>query len=294
MQFMQSQAAFIGRQIFPMFFSGLQAANYYVFDRENLLNVPRDIQRAPSSPYKRISMQLSGDAYACQNYGVESPIDDEEREKYANAFDADNAGVNKGVITILTNHELRVRDKIYGAGNIPTSTPGTKWDQANSTPIQDVRAMKESVFSNCGLEANLCVINRSVLNTLEDHEQFLSRIKYSQLGILTVQLLQAIFGIERVVVAGGLTNAAAEGLPVNPSSIWGDTVIVAHVENAQDLKAPNFGRTFAWSKFTGPEGVQTFSYREDGIDSDVHRVKQHVDEKLTGPGCGYTLTDVLS
>lgn len=65
--------------------------------------------------------------------------------------------------------------------------------------------------------------------------------------MITEQILAAVFGVSEVLVAGGLVNTAAEGLSLNPASIWGDTVILAHVESAQDLSAPNFGRTFAWS-----------------------------------------------
>lgn len=293
-KFMQDSSAFVGRRLFPLFFTAVQAANYYVFDRENLLNVPASIRRAPSSPYPRQTMQLSGDSYSCQNYGVEEPVDDEERAKYGSAVDADNAAVRRGVNTILVNHEMRVRDKIAGSTAIPTSSPGTQWDLEGSNPIQDVRAMREAIHSNCGLEANTLCVNRAVFNALCDHAQILERIKYNERGVITQQILAAIFGVGEVLVAGGVTNAAAEGLTLNPGAIWDDTVILAHVESAQDLSAPNFGRTFAWRQFTGPDGLQAFTYRQDEIDSDVQRVRQHCDEKLVGPECGYTLTNVLS
>jgi hypothetical protein len=293
-KFMQDSTAFVGRRLFPLFFTALQSANYYVFNRENLLNAPTNIRRAPGSHYTRHPMTLTGDSYSCQNYGVEEPVDDEERAKYGSAVDADNAAVRRGVNTILINHELRVRDKIYNASGIPTSTPGATWDDPAATPVQDVRVMKEGIYSNCGMEANVLCMNRNVFNALCDCPQILDRIKYSERGIITEQLLASLFGVAEVLVAGGVVNSAAEGLTLNPSSIWGSTVILAHVESAQDLSAPNFGRTFAWSQFTGPDGLQTFTYRQDEIDSDIHRVRQHCDEKLVGPECGYRLTDVLS
>lgn len=293
-KFMQDASAFVGRRLFPLFFTAVQAANYYVFDRENMLNVPTNIRRSPASPYVRQVMQLSGDSYSCQNYGVEEPVDDEERAKYGSAVDADNAAVRRGVNTILVNHELRVRDKIVNSGAIPTSSPGTQWDQEGSSPIQDVRAMREAIHANCGLDATTLCMNRAVFNVLCDHSQVLDRIKYSERGVITEQILAAVFGVNEVLVAGGLSNVAAEGLTTNPGAIWQDSVVLAHVENAQDLSAPNFGRTFAWRQFTGPNGLQTFTYRQDEIDSDVQRVRQHCDEKLVGPECGYLLNDVLS
>lgn len=293
-KFMQDASGFVGRRLFPLFFTALQAANYYVFDRENMLNVPTNIRRHPAAPYARHVMQLSGDSYSCQNYGVEEPVDDEERAKYGNAVDADNAAVRRGVNTILVNHEVRVRTAVINSGSVSTSSPGTRWDQEGSTPIQDVRAMREAIHTNCGMEATTLCMNRAVFNVLCDHSQIVDRIKYSERGVITEQILAAVFGVSEVLVAGGMTNTAAEGLMLNPGSIWDDTVILAHVEKTQDLSAPNFGRTFAWRQFTGPDGLQTFTYRQDEIDSDVQRVRQHCDEKLVGPECGYLLSDVLS
>jgi hypothetical protein len=293
-KFMQDANAFVGRRLFPLFYTALQAANYYVFDRANLLSVPTNLRRAVGSPYARQMMTLSSDSYSCQNYGVEEPVDDEERAKYGSAVDADNAAVRRGVNAILVNHEMRVRDKIYASNAIPTSSPSTKWDADGSTPIQDVRAMREIIHANCGLEANVLCLNRAVFSALCDHEQILDRIKYSERAVTTEQILAAVFGVGEVLVAGGVVNSAAEGLALSPGAIWGNNVILAHVESAQDLSAPNFGRTFAWTQFTGPDGLQTYTYRQDETDSDIQRVRQHCDEKLVGPECGYLLTSVLT
>lgn len=294
-KFMQAAEAFVARRLFPLFPTGLQAAQYYQFDRSNMLSVPTGIERAPSSAYKRQVMKISGDSYFCRNYGIEEPIDDGERAKYASALDADAAAVRRGVNTILVNHELRVRDVVYaGSSGIPTSTPTTKWDQANSTPIQDVDAMRESIHNNCGLEGNLLLFTRPVFNVLKEHPQLLARQTYTTAGSVSLDMMARLFNVSEILVAGGLTNAAAEGLTESPAAIWGPNVILAHVERATDLDAPNFGRTFAWSQFSGADGLLVKSYREEGIDSDIHRVSQFCDEKLVGAECGYVLTSVLT
>jgi len=58
-----------------------------------------------------------------------------------------------------------------------------------------------------------------------------------------------------VAVAGGIQNSAAEGQTVSPANIWGKDAYLAHVNAAQDLQSPSFGRTFAWTEETGPDGV---------------------------------------
>lgn len=291
-KFMHNAKEFAGSALFPIFLTGEQAAQYYVFDRENALNIPKNIQRAPGTGYARSLMKLSDDSYSCKEYGHEEPVDDIEKAKYASALDADNASVTRSTNIVLVNHEIRSHALATGSG-VTSSTPGTKWDAADPDPVGDVDAAKEVIHDNCGLDANTMIISRDVFNILKELSVILDKIKYTQKGVLTPELLAGVFNVENLVVAGTVTNSAAEGQTISPAKIWGDSVVLAHVNKAQDLKAPNFGRTFAWSKFTGRKGILVKSYREEKINSDIHRATQNTDEKLVGAECGYHLSDVL-
>ena len=291
-KFMQDSSEFVGRSLFPIFNTREQAAQYYVFDRENALNVPTNIQRAPGAGYSRSLMSLSDDSFACKEYGHEEPVDDIEKAKYTSALNADSAAVERSTNIVMVNHEIRAH-ALATSGAVQSSTPGTKWDAGSSDPIGDVDAVRELIHDNCGLDANTMVISRDVFNVLKELPAIVDKIKYTQRGIITADLLAPIFGVQKVLVAGVITNSAAEGQALSPAKIWGDDVILAHVNSAQNLKAPNFGRTFAWSKFTGTKGILVKSYRQEEINSDVHRVTQNVDEKLVGAECGYRLSDVL-
>lgn len=292
-KFMHNAKEFAAYALFPLFLTGEQASQYYVYDRENALNVPKNIQRAPGSAYKRSVMKLSDDSFSCKNYGVEEPVDDTEKAKYASALDADKSATSRATGIVMINHEIRCYKKATGP-DVQSSSPATKWDDPTANPIGDIDAIKEVIHDNCGLDANTIVFSRDVFNVLKEREDILDKIKYTQKGIVTADLLAAVFGVENIVVAGAVTNTAAEGQAMAVSKIWGDSVVVAHVNKAQDLKAPNFGRTFNWSKMSGAKGISIKSYREENIDSDVHRACQHTDEKLVGAECGYHLSDVLS
>src|SRR5690349_24608694 len=109
-KFMRDRAGFAGLLLFPVFATGLQSADYYVFDRENLLLVPESARHAPGSPFRRIRMKVSDDNYSCRDYGLEAPVADSERAKYASFLAADNAATEMLVDSILIAHEKRVRD----------------------------------------------------------------------------------------------------------------------------------------------------------------------------------------
>jgi hypothetical protein len=292
-KFLQDAKGFIGGRLFPRFNTGLQSAAYYVFDEANMLNWPTNIQRAPSAPYSRSLMKLSDDSYNCREFGHEEPVDDGERAKYSIALDADAAAARRAANVILCNAELRVKTKATSAA-VPTTTPGTKWDQANSDPIGDVDAAKEAIVKATGMQANVMTINYDVYKVLKEHVKITDKIKYTQRGIVTLDVMAAVFQLDEILLAYTVQNTANEGQAATPNFIWGDGVVIAHRESGQDLMAPNFGRSFAWTQFTGQDGMLVDTYREDRVKSDVHRAAQWVDEKIVGAKCGYYLSDTLA
>ncbi len=292
-KFMQDSKNFVGLRLFPLFLTGEQSASYYVLDEENMLNIPRNIQRAPRSAYSRGLMKISADTYNCREYGHEEPVDDRERKKYARSFDADASAMRRAMNILMVNHEVRVKDKAT-SGAVPTSSPSTKWDASGSDPMADIETARANIHKNTGMEANTMVVSRDVFNILKEHEIIADKIKYSERAIITPDILAAVFGVEQFLVAGTIENTAQEGQTITPNYIWGDSVVLAHVEDTADLMAPNFGRTFGWVGEVGTDGVVVETYRQDVIRSDVHRARQDVDEKIIGAKAGYHLSNVLT
>jgi hypothetical protein len=240
-RFMQDPKAFVGMRLFPIFMTAEQAATYYVFDAENVLGVPTNIRRGPSAPYARITTKLSSDLYGTQEYGIEVPVDDKTRRKYAKAINADKAAVMRGGATILINHELRVNQVVMAAG-ISHANVTTQWDTAGSNPVTDVNAAREFLHDQTGMEMNYMQVNRDTFNVLKEHPVILDKIKYTQRGVVTEEILQAVFGVAQFVVAGSLQATNNEGQTLTPAAIWGDSTILAIVNPSDDMESPNFAR----------------------------------------------------
>jgi len=289
--FVHDAKYFVAGKIAPFFMSGLQSAAYYKWARENALNVPKTIRRAPRTEYSRGLPMISDDNFYCQEYGHEEPVDDGERKKYAAYFDADRAAIRRIADVLLVKREQAVRDL---AATVTGNAPTVHWDDPASNPFEDVEAARAAVHNQSGLEANLMMLPRSVFIALSYHPLVLDRIKYTQKGVITEDLLASLFKVEEVVVAGGIENKAPEGLALNPDQIWGKDVYVAVSDGSQDLQAPSFMRTFAWTGETGPDGMQVKTYREDKINSDVHRGNAYLDYKLVAPYAGYKITGAIS
>jgi len=287
---------FVGRRVAPLFLTPEQSAQYYVFDRDNMMSSPTLAGRAPSTPFPRTSLKLSDDTYRTVDRGLECPVDDGQRKKYAKAFDADAAAIRKIRNDVLVNHEQRVAS-VAKAAAVANHTPTKRWDEYDeddSDPVADVDTGKNAIFNATGMEANLLIIPRAVFYKLKEHPAILEKIKYSQRGVVTKEILAEVFGVDEILVPGLVTNSAAEGQTPVPSGIWGKIAFLCHAENVQSLDAPNFMRTFVWTSETGPDGVLVESYREDKIKSDVHRAQHWTDEKRVGLELGYQIKAVIA
>jgi hypothetical protein len=294
-KFLTAAEGLVGRVIAPIFNTGEQSANYYVFDAANTLNTPRLKPRAPGDTFSRSAMVLSGDFYNCKHYGHETPVPDEFRKKYASAFDADRAAIERNAQIIMINHELRVKELVDGAA-ITSSTPAIKWDAyttAGGDPVGDIATAKEVVRTQCGIRPNTLVVSETVYQKLRFHPAIRKTFYGNTDGVVTKEMLRAIFEVDTFAVAGAVQNMAAEGQAISPADIWGDNALLCVSASVPALDAPSAFRTFVWNG-GGDAGTTVETYREDARDCDIHRSKHHTDEKLTGAEMAYRFTDVLA
>lgn len=283
-----------GSRIAPILNTNIRSAAYYIYDTSNFTDVPTDIRRGPSAPFKRLTSKLSDDTFLAKDYGIEEPIDNSELEIYASVFQADRSAMERALRVVAINHEIRVRNICRALTQ--TGTPTVKWNAAaNTTIIADVQAAKNAVQASIGVDPNLMTIPRDVFNALRVAPEILERYKYTDGGIVTKAQLEALFEME-IVVTNDLINNAAEGQTASLGGIWSDEVVFSYSQPTQDIKALNFMRTFNWTAMggSGPNGISTYTYPEDQIDSRIVRARQFTDEKVVAAGAAYYLSNVLS
>ena len=290
-----NEAEYAAPALAPVLPVAVQAATFPVWKRENLLNVPTLKARAPGASYPRVDLQMDDDTFATRDYGIEVPLDDRQKAIYKSAFDADRGKIQRGTRILMLNKERRVYNLVTGAG-VPTSSPGTKWDAGGSDPIGDVDAVREVIHDNCGMDPNTMVIPRDVFNALKEHPAILDKIKYTERGIVTAEIMAAVFGVGRIVVAGSTQNNANEGQAISIGKLWADSVVLAYVNSVPDIESPTFARTFAWSGYSGASNgeVAVTTYRDEHGNSTVHKCLHDVDERLASAACGYHLSNVLA
>lgn len=230
-------------------------------------------------------------SYALSEHDLEYPIDYREEEEdifplEEYATEVTNEGIRLG-------HEKQAADIAqdadnYGADNKITLTGTDQWsDLDDSDPIGDVRQGKSAVRAAIGRYPNTMLIGVSAYEILQDHPQILERVKYSQTGIVSVDLLKVIFDIEDIRV--GKAVYSPDGIVF--SDVWLDNVVLAYVPKqalrARTVREPSYGYTLR--KEGRPE---TDTYSENGGKIEVVRTTDIYEPLLLGPDGGYLIKDV--
>ena len=291
---------FIGLQAMPVFDAEEQSGTFGVIPVEQLLkNVTT--KRSPSSGYSRSSTDFTENSYATEERGHEEPVDDNDAKVYRHYFDAEVLAASRALDAVLRDLEKEIADLIFNTTTFTgadlytdTSVPWTT--HATAKPINDVGTAYEKVWSNCGLEPNALIMNRTRFRDLKFVDQIKDSITASgagdaaKLSDITVQMLAQVFDIKYILVAGGSKNTAKEGQDAVISRIWSnDYVMVAHIAEDQDLRKPALGRTFHWDEDGSSINGTVEEYRDETIRSNIYRSRMQAKSKIIMVECGHLL-----
>lgn len=277
----------VGERLLPSVTVRKQSDKYYVFGREGWL--PEDDNRAPGTVANEIAgLALSTDTYYAREHSLQIPVTDEERENVDSPLAPDRDATELVTSKIMLGREVAIKTLVtttgnYASGLSTTLVGGAQWNSANyatSDPISDLRAGKAAVHAKIFMEPNTLVVPYQVMTALEDHPDFLERIKYSERAIFSPELLGAVLGFDNVIVPGVGYNSANPGATASLGYLWGKDVVMAWVPPRPGLKIPAFGYEFTW-------GTQYIDrWREEPRRSDLIRASRRYDLKLVAQGEG--------
>ena len=137
-----------------------------------------------------------------------------------------------------------------------------QWGDAASTPIENVDQWIEDFTLTCGFTPNMMIMPRQVWKILKNNPEIVARIRYdaSQSANAPVQVtlatLQNLFGIDKILVPGGVLNSAPEGQPDQIGYIWGKDCWMGYVQDAPSRDNPSAGYFFSWTGQTGQSPAQ--------------------------------------
>ena len=285
-----SNEEMIADQVMPVIPVKKESDKYYTYTRA--WKLPQS-KRAAGAEANEVEWNIGSDTYQCEEYALKDIVPDRVRDNADNPLDMDVDTTENLTELIQLGREKRVADIAFASGTYGTQTSalsGTnQWDDyAGSDPIGDVRDAKAVVHAASGKMPNVMVIGYQAYLKLLDHPDILERIKYTQKGIITADLLAQVFEVDKLLVGKALYDSTQEGVAESLGYVWGKSVALLYAEPSPGLKKVSFGYQFQ------SRGFRTKKWRVEGRDGDFIEAGEIRDEKVVAAACGYLYTTVVS
>mgnify|MGYP003648696230 CR=1 FL=1 len=299
----QEQTSFVASRIFNSINTSQLSNKYHVFDKDQWLRSQADL-RGTGSPTKGANFTMSTGTFSCQQYGMHMDVDD---------YVAANADAGVDILTSATQYVteklLQKRDEVFAAAAFTTSvwtgsssggdiTPSTKWSASGGTPIKDISDQQAACHAKTGRTPNVLLLGKDVYSALRDSDDLLDRVKYSEKGIVTTDLMASLFGVDEVIVASSIENTALEGATAVYAPIFdADDALLIYRPQNPGLLTPAAGYMFSFTGVAGAdqfEGLRTLRYRMDSNHSERIESLAAFDFKVTGADLGVYFDEAVA
>jgi hypothetical protein len=281
---------FVADLVSPRIRVDKESDKYFVWSTEAFDNPATG--RAPKASFARTEFAPSTDTYQCEEYGLEIPIDDRERRNADPGADIEIAAVEKATGMIMTGREKRLADLLTSTADVTQNTTlsGTdQWDDyVNSDPVSDIDDARATIHSAGSPNPNTLVLGREVFDGLKRHPAVLDAFKYTESGVITEEMMSALFGVGRVCVGNARYKTSNEGQTDALGYVWGKSAILLYTPMTPGRYTPAATYTFVFTDRT----VETYAEPEHSVT--VVRVREETDEIVTSTACCYLIKDAVS
>lgn len=239
---------------------------------------------------------VSTDSYYCDVYAFHQDIDDQTLANADSAFniEADSARFVTGQIS--KTRENLFLDNFMKTG-VWTVNETPNWATLSSAdPIYDVRDMANDMRAATGFRPNTLLLSPTLMEHLMRVDDIQERIKYTQTGIITRDLLAAAFDVDRVVVIDSVRQPSTGGDTLQFSLGSQAIGLLAYSNPRPSLRQPSCGYTFNWTGLlgAGATGSRVKRWRMEEIESIRIESSMAFDQKLVAPELGTFITATIS
>jgi hypothetical protein len=299
---------FIADKVFPNIPVDKQTDFYYRFSSASYLRTDAQ-KRAPSTETVGVEWTFTKDTYAADVWGLHNDIEDQFRANADDNFQLDRAGTELITQQMLLRRELEWINAFFktgiwsqdnaGVASAPTGTQFLQFDQSGSTPMGVFRSAAIRFQLRTGLRPNTAVFGPEVWNALMDHPQIVDRIKYTQGGFLTEQLVARALGIDNILVANAVQTAAADiSTAPYPAGTFlaGKNFMLCYAAPRAARNVPSAGYTFSWNGYAGANawGGRIKKFRMEHIAADRIEIEAAYGMKQVAPELGEFFSSAVS
>lgn len=200
----------------------------------------KDMQRGDKSKSKRSTYSVdSSSTYAIVNYALSDMVTAGMVNQAVNPMQPEMDTTEYLTEQLMLNKEYIVGSALFNTGAtgfsgyteaLSTSASRYRWsDYTNSTPLEDAAYCVNKIATNSGATSGIqLVVGADVWQQLENHPDILDRIKYTQFGVITEDLVAKAMQIDKLFVGKALYNTANEGQTASLARVWGKFALFMH------------------------------------------------------------------
>ncbi len=254
--------------------------------------------RAPGTEARKVRYNVGTIPYFCKNYALKFPFTVEDRE---NADAVWNLRENGAImITDLLNigKEIRVTNAVNSGSNVNTAyLPKSAWNAATNAnnPLTDLETVVNRVEDTTGFRPNLIVFGQTAWRTFKTHSAVRAILFPHGGGYAVPGQAAALLEVDRVVVARGYYNSAAEGFTASLSPFYSDAVWAFYnPPGGQIGPLPRFSATFRWRLAGVPSMTVEVHPYDTKTKSEEIEVGVYDDEKVIDNRLGVCILGVNS
>jgi hypothetical protein len=293
--YFQEAKDFVARRVFPEVQVAKQSDRYYVYDRSFFYRNEMK-KRAPGTESEGAGWEVDNTPnYFADVWALHKDIADQIRSNADPVINMDRDATEFLSLQAMINAEIQWASKYFvtgvwtGSSTGTDITPGTLWDATGGDPIGDVDKEKEAVKSQTGYTPNKLILGARTFRGIKNNGDVIDRVKYTQRGMITVDMLAGLFDVDEVLIAGGVQNEGKEGATEDYDFIvQPNDALLVYAAPRPSLMMPSGGYTFAWTGLlgAGASGQRMKRFRMEELASDRVEIEQAFDQKLVSSVMG--------
>jgi hypothetical protein len=290
--YMQSEANFIARKVFPAIPVTHQSNKYFTYNKaDNRRNEVKP--RAPGDESAGGGFRMSSDSYSCEVYAYHKDIPFQVRSNADAAINVDRDATRFVTDLFMIHEEVQWTSDYFATGVWDTDKTGStdfaQWSDASSDPEKDLDDGKGLILKSTGKMPNTLVVGYEVHQALKRHPLVQQRFHYTSSDSITEAMLAKFLEIDRYMVSKASYDTSNEGGTATPAFIAGKNALLCYSAPAPGLMVPSAGYTFVWSGLTGANsvGVRIKNFPLERNASDRIEGEYAYDNKVTGTDLGY-------
>lgn len=267
--------------------------------------------RAPGTEARRGGYPITSVPIATKEYAFAKEVTDEDRRfvraQGAPVLQPEIDAIEYATDKIDMKKERRVAELVTGTtwvdGNVGGEDAEGLWAVSGNTNtlLADIEKAQKAIKSAIGRRANVLLLDDRTYGGMKEVDALLDKIKYTQRGVLTKEMLAAMLDLDEVIIGSAIYSDAEEtaaGTDFNAVDIW--TVNATKGMGFLFWRPPRVGIKMQCAGLQcriayetgGPRRIST--WRESSRHQDVYEVAEETDITLIDANAGYLFKDTYA